>query len=119
MELKLKNENFVVGGAGSGFGKAIARGLAGEGANVLAVSRTESKMLDLQADYPDRVTIIPGDITDENIHKEILNWSSDHPLSGAVINAGGPPAGGFFEIDMDQWTKAWESVVRWKISGKV
>ena len=47
MDLQLNNKYFVVGGAGSGFGKAITEALAKEGANVLAVSRTKLKLVEL------------------------------------------------------------------------
>jgi 3-oxoacyl-[acyl-carrier protein] reductase len=116
MDLKLKDTSFIVGGAGSGFGKAIAKGLAHEGANVLAVSRTESKMLELKHNCPERIEILAGDISTDDIHEEMLSWCTGKKFYGAVINGGGPPAGGFLEMDMDQWDTAWSNVVRWKIS---
>jgi len=32
------------------------------------------------------------------------------------FNAGGPPAGGITDMNMQMWDEAWETVVRWKIS---
>ena len=48
MNLKIDNKLFIVGGAGAGFGRAISEALAVEGAQVIAVSRTEEKLIDLK-----------------------------------------------------------------------
>jgi len=116
MDLHLKGQYFLVGGAGSGFGKAVAEALASEGANVLAVSRTEEKLKSLQAASKGAIDILAADLTKEHTHELILNYFGDKKLSGAFINAGGPPAGGFDEVNMDAWEEAWKTVVRWKIS---
>ncbi|MEN0046146.1 MAG: hypothetical protein AAF806_03695 [Bacteroidota bacterium] len=39
MNLNLNNQLFLVGGATSGFGNAIAKALVGEGAKVIAIAR--------------------------------------------------------------------------------
>lgn len=116
MDLLVKDKNFVVGGAGAGFGRAIAEALAKEGAKVMAVSRTESKLLSLKEKYPDQIEYICADITEPETHNRLLEIYQQKDLSGIVVNAGGPPAGGFFEITMDQWEEAWKSVVKWKIA---
>lgn len=116
MDLKIKGKYFVVGGAGAGFGRAISEELAKEGANILAVSRTEEKLISLKKDYPENIEYLCSDITSERTQQEILKWAEGKYLSGVLINAGGPPAGGFFEIEMDQWDQAWQTVVRWKIA---
>ena len=115
MDFRLRNEAFVVGGAGSGFGRAITEFLAQEGAKVLAVSRTGSK-LDALADlFPDNIECLAADITQDTTHGIIANWVVDNKASGIVFNAGGPPAGGFQETSIEQWDVAYHSVLRWKI----
>ncbi len=116
MDLKLKNSHFIVGGAGSGFGKAIVEALVLEGAIVLAVSRTESKLLLLKKRFPSQVEYLVGDITSDEIHQKILKWAKDNKVDGIVVNAGGPPAGGFDDIEMEQWDEAWKTIVRWKVA---
>ncbi len=116
MDLQLKDRIFVVGGAGDGFGKAITVALATEGAKVLAVSRTRSKLECLKRQFPGQIELISGDITTENVQSKIVHYVQDHGISGIVINAGGPPAGGFTGITMEQWDEAWKTVVRWKIA---
>ncbi len=116
MDLQLSNQFFLVGGAGSGFGKAVAEALAAEGAHVLAVSRTEEKLEILKASHAEKIEIIAADLTKDRTHDLILDYFKDKILSGAFINAGGPPAGGFFDAGIDAWDEAWKNVVRWKIA---
>lgn len=116
MKLELKNKLFIVGGAGAGFGRAISEALAKEGAKVLAISRTEDKLISLKQAFPDNIQYLCADITLESTQNKVIKAIENKVLSGVVVNAGGPPAGGFFEIDMDQWEAAWKSVVKWKIS---
>jgi len=116
MELNILNKLFIVGGAGAGFGRSIALALAEEGARVIAISRTEEKLRSLQSEFPEKIKIVVGDITSQEIQDEVINMLGNNELSGVLINAGGPPAGGFFDIDMDVWETAWKNVVKWKIS---
>jgi 3-oxoacyl-[acyl-carrier protein] reductase len=116
MELQLKNQFFLVGGAGSGFGRAVAEALAHEGAHVLAVSRTAEKLSSLQKTNSAKIDVIAADLTNDHTHDLILKHFKDKKLSGAFINAGGPPAGNFFDAGMDAWDEAWKNVVRWKIA---
>lgn len=116
MDFQIKGQYFVVGGAGSGFGKAIASALAAEGAKVLAVSRTETKLTELQKLFPNQIQYIAGNIMEAGVHEMILNWLEGKKLAGVLINAGGPPAGKFDEISMEQWEQGWQTVVKWKIA---
>jgi len=116
MDLQLKNQYFLVGGAASGFGKAVAEALAHEGAHVLAVSRTAEKLNHLQNTNSGNIDILAADLTKDSTHDLILDYFKEKTLSGVFINAGGPPAGGFFDTGMDAWDEAWKNVVRWKIA---
>lgn len=116
MDFQLKDKYFIIGGAGDGFGRAIAAALASEGALVLAVSRTEKKLEELKRNFPDQIEYISGDISTDEVQQKIIEKAKRHSVSGVVINAGGPPAGGYTEISMQQWDEAWQQVVRWKIN---
>ena len=116
MDLKIKDKHFIVGGAGSGFGKAITNLLVNEGAKVLAVTRTASKLQEMQKQFPENIQLLEGDITTEEIQEKMLDWTKGKKLSGALINAGGPPAGGYFDVGMKEWEEAWRVVVKWKIA---
>jgi 3-oxoacyl-[acyl-carrier protein] reductase len=115
MDLHLENSFFIVGGAGSGFGKATALALAAEKAQVLAVSRTKEKLMKLKKQYPDNIQPLAGDLTSGITLSEIASIAEGKILSGVFFNAGGPPASTFDEISMKQWDEAYHSVVRWKI----
>jgi len=116
MDFGIENKYFVVGGAGSGFGKAIAEVLAKEGAIILAVSRTERKLVSLVDSFPNNIEYLCGDIMKSDTQKRILHWSQKNKVSGVVFNASGPPAGGIRDVNMQMWDDAWETVVRWKIA---
>ena len=116
MELNIDNEIFVVGGAGAGFGRAIAEELAVNGAIVLAVSRTKDKLISLRENHPQKIDYLVGDITLDATHDEIVKWIGTRKLSGLVFNGGGPPAGQIEEVNMDMWDEAWRNIVRWKIN---
>jgi len=62
MDLQLKDKLFIVTGASSGFGKAIATLLAEEDAKVIAVARGIDKLETLQKEHPG-IEIISLDIT--------------------------------------------------------
>ncbi len=116
MDFKIDHKLFLVCGAGSGFGRAVALRLAAEGANVMAVSRSEEKLISLKKNFPGKISFIAGDLFDVEFHDKIIEATGGENISGALINAGGPPAGGFFDFSLSDWDNAWNSVVRWKIS---
>lgn len=116
MNFQIDNKYFIVGGAGSGFGRAITIALAEEGANILAISRTEEKLVALTKKFPDNIEYISGDIMTSEIQDQIISRTKNKLISGVVFNAGGPPAGGIGDVNMQMWDDAWETVVRWKIA---
>lgn len=115
MDLHLKNDLFVVTGATSGFGRAIALGLIREGAHLIINARGEEKLVEMKAQYPDKVEVIAGDITTDATLSEITRTLGSRKLSGVVINAGGPPAKSFVSTAIDDWDDAYESILRWKV----
>ncbi len=115
MNLQLKDKLFLVGGATSGFGKAITELLVAEQANVIAVARTKKKLVTLQNSSP-HIEIICGDISEESTLNIILETLGSRILTGAVINSGGPPAMPVMETKLSDWDEAYKTVVRWKIA---
>ncbi|NOR88070.1 MAG: SDR family NAD(P)-dependent oxidoreductase, partial [Bacteroidales bacterium] len=63
MDLNIKDKYFLVTGAGSGFGRAIAEALIAEGAFVIANSRTKEKLESLKEIAPNQVEYLAADIT--------------------------------------------------------
>lgn len=115
MDLKIQDHRFLICGASSGFGRAIAERLLQENASIIAVARREEKLKELEKGKEDQVTVIQGDLTDDETHNNIEASIGNHALHGAVINAGGPPALTPLETAIYDWDKAYESVMRWKI----
>lgn len=115
MDLKIEDQRFLVCGASSGFGRAIAEQLLEEGASVIAVARREQKLNELTEQYGEAAITVAGDLTVEETHNEIESAIGNSTLHGAVINSGGPPALTPMETALYDWDKAYESVMRWKI----
>jgi 3-oxoacyl-[acyl-carrier protein] reductase len=115
MNLNLDDKLFLVGGATSGFGRAITEQLITENAKVIAVARTKTKLEELQY-LSSRIEIISGDISEESTLAEIQSTIGPRILTGAVINSGGPPAMPVLDTKLSDWDEAYKAVVRWKIA---
>jgi len=115
MDLNLKGALFVVTGSTSGFGKAIAEQLINEGAHVIINARGEEKLEALHQKYPDKTTILAGDITTDAVISDLIRKVHGKKLHGIVINAGGPPAKSFINTEITDWDNAYEKLLRWKV----
>lgn len=116
MNLNIQAQRFLVGGATSGFGKAIAEALIAEGAHVIAVARGEEKLKALQATAPEQVECVVGDIAAAETLQQLKTVIGNGPLHGMVINAGGPPAKTVLETTLEDWDAAYHSLLRWKVA---
>ncbi|MCP5096553.1 MAG: SDR family oxidoreductase [Chloroflexi bacterium] len=114
MDLGLKDKVIMVAAASKGLGYGIAEAIAQEGANVCIGSRTES---DIEAAanrlQTETGSNVLGIVLDATKAKSIQNWVDQTiahfgGIDGLVVNAGGPPAGGFDDFDDAQWQSAFE-----------
>ena len=117
MDLGLKDKTAIVAASSKGLGKAVALGLAAEGANVTVCARqpevlgatakeirdaTGSQVLAVQADLREA-----GDI--RNVVRQTLDrFGTVHVL---VTNSGGPPPGFFDDFGDEQWYEAVDSTL--------
>ena len=115
MDINVHRQLFIVGGATSGFGEAIAKALLSEGAEVIAIARGKDRLAELENKFKDQVTIVCTDVTQPGSGEEIMQATRGRQVHGALINAGGPPAMGALEASLDDWDTAYKTVVRWKI----
>jgi len=115
MDLRLNDKLFVVSGASSGLGHAVALQLLEEGAKIIAIARTIGSLEELIAKYPEEIEIISGDVQNDETHQLILKAVNGKTLDGIFVNAGGPPAKRIAETNIDDWDKGYELVIRWKI----
>jgi 3-oxoacyl-[acyl-carrier protein] reductase len=116
MDLQIKGQYFVIGGAGKGFGRATAIRLLEEGAHILGIARSSEGLTTLKEAFPGQVTALSIDLTDIPSHEKIVHWAQQHTLSGIFINAGGPPATSFLDTPIQQWDEGYTILLRWKIS---
>lgn len=115
MDLQIKNQLFIVGGATSGFGKAIAAALLQEGAQVIVVARGADKLKSIYGDQP-TATIVEGDITQTSTIDLLKAVVGERSLHGMVVNAGGPPAKMVLETTLEDWDDAYQKILRWKVA---
>lgn len=116
MDLLIQNQLFIVGGATSGFGKAIAAALLKEGASIIAVARSNEQLQALKAQAPSRIEIIAADITRPETADTIMETVGTRQLHGILVNAGGPPAKTAMETTLEDWDNAYKNILRWKIA---
>jgi NAD(P)-dependent dehydrogenase (short-subunit alcohol dehydrogenase family) len=96
MDLRLKGRTAVVTGASKGIGKAIARGLADEGVNLVLLARTASVLdtaaAEIEAATKVRVIGLPTDIRDDAAVAVAVQRAHDEfgSIQILVNNAGGP-----------------------------
>lgn len=115
MTFGLDNQTFIVTGASSGLGRAVALQLASQGARILAVARRKDLLEELHLEYPDNVEILPGDVLDDRLLDEIIRYAESQAVHGVFVNAGGPPAKSIEETAILDWDQAYRLIIRWKI----
>lgn len=115
MDLKLTDQRFIVCGASSGFGEAVARQLLTEGAEVVLVARRGDMLREKFEHFNSQIDIIQGSLIFEDTIDQIEKAAKSGELHGALFNAGGPPTGTPLQTDMKDWDSAWQLVMRWKI----
>jgi 3-oxoacyl-[acyl-carrier protein] reductase len=115
MDLNLKEKTFIVCGATSGFGQAIAKQLINEGAKIVAIARNEEKLREFAEAYGKQVEILIGDITQSQTIVQLKKITEGREISGILVNASGPPAKSFKETTLADWDEAYRQLVRWKV----
>lgn len=112
MDLGLQGRVALVCGASSGLGKAVAMGLAKEGARLAICSRTEEKLTkaaeEIRRETGAEVLAVRADVSVPDEVKELVRKTVAHfnRLDILITNAGGPPFGHFLDLPEDVWEKA-------------
>ena len=114
MDLKIKEKVFMVAGASSGLGYAIASQLAAEGASVSIASRTARDIAKAASTISSETSAeVRGYVFDARDNASIDRWVADTlndfgRIDGILVNAGGPTPGMFEELDDNAWQSAFE-----------
>jgi len=105
--LKLNGKIALVTGGGSGIGKAMAKAILAEGAKVIIIGRTESKLLQAQSELGPEIEIMVCDITVEsqvtNVYETIM--SKYGKLDILINNAGTSFKEKAYELSFESWKK--------------
>ncbi|MHB1004820.1 MAG: SDR family oxidoreductase [Chloroflexota bacterium] len=122
MDLGLRDKGAIVAAASKGMGKAIALGLAREGAKVAICSRDqagiEAAAREIRAATNAEVLAVKADVNDAEDIARLVDAAALRfgRLDILVNNAGGPPPGQFDDFTDEDWLKAFNlsllSVVR-------
>lgn len=113
MELGLDGRVALVMGASRGIGRGIAAALAREGARVVLSSRSEERLADAVQEIGRCVVAIPSDASDPDRLAALPGEVEDAigPVDILVLNTGGPPAGGALDHNLEEWERAYRSLV--------
>jgi len=115
MDLKISNQNFIVTGVTSGFGRAVAELLMKEGAIVYGVARRKELLSEIKYKYDSQFEYIVADVTEPKAVNTIIDMIGVTEINGVFVNAGGPPAKSFLETNIDDWDSAYQKLLRWKV----
>ncbi|HYL78244.1 MAG TPA: SDR family oxidoreductase [Bryobacteraceae bacterium] len=108
MELGLKDRVALVAASSKGLGKAVALGLAAEGAKLALCARGEEELRRTAAEIGTEVLAETVDVTNESqVHSFVENVLRKFGrIDICVTNAGGPPAKKFADTTIDDWRSA-------------
>ncbi len=112
MDLGLRRRTAIVAAASQGLGKAVALGLAREGARVAICARTQATLeaaaAEIRSETGAEVLARPVDVTS---HDQVRAFVAETAarfggVDICVANAGGPPARAFTETTPEDWRSA-------------
>ena len=114
MDLHLTGKVALVVASSKGLGRAIAASLAIEGCDVMLTSRNAEQLEIARrlvlAEATGRVESCPCDITRADEIEALVAVTRERlgPVDILINNAGGPPGGGFDQVDDAAWQTAFE-----------
>ena len=113
VELGLENKSFVVGGASSGLGRAVAEQLVAEGARVLLVARNDDAIQEVARELGDQAEQCTADVSQLSGVDKVATVAVDRfgTLDGVLVNAGGPPFGSALGLTDEQWLAAFRLLI--------
>jgi 3-oxoacyl-[acyl-carrier protein] reductase len=121
MDFGLKGKTALVTAASRGFGRAVAMELATEGARVALCARNSDDLAKTAEDVREAGQMVWGgmagtvlaktvDVTDDKAVRDFVALTEKElgPVDLMLVNAGGPPAGNFDDMNLDAWRAAYE-----------
>ncbi|MFC6835289.1 SDR family oxidoreductase [Halomarina ordinaria] len=117
MDLEIEGNTALVTASSSGLGKASAKALAREGANVVVNGRSEESLAEAVEEIERVATgeVVPvrADLTDPDDVEALVAATVEAfgGLDHLVTSAGGPPSGPFLDTDDEDWYAAYDLLV--------
>lgn len=117
MELGLRGKVALVTASSKGIGRAVALGLAGEGARVSICARGESALEEtaqwIRRQTGAEVLTTTADISVAAGVERVVEATLSHfgQVDILVCNVGGPPPGTFFDFDDTAWERAFQQIL--------
>ncbi|MCD2203425.1 SDR family oxidoreductase [Halobacterium sp. KA-6] len=117
MDLEIDGNAALVTASSSGLGKASAKALAREGANVVINGRDEERLErareEIESVATGEVVAQPGDLTDADDVETLVETTVEEfgTIDHLVTSAGGPPSGEFLDTDDEDWRETYELLV--------
>jgi 3-oxoacyl-[acyl-carrier protein] reductase len=113
MDLGLQGRVALVMGASRGLGRAIAAALAHEGARVALASRSHEGIEAAAAEIDGETAPFVADAADLERLADLPGEVEAKlgPIEILVTNTGGPPLGGALDHELEEWERAYRSLV--------
>lgn len=114
MDMGLRGRVAAVAAASSGLGRAVAQGLAEEGAHVALCSRNEARVRaaaeEIESATGVETLAVVADVSREADARRFVREAAERwgRLDVLVTNSGGPPPGLFEELGDEKWQAAFE-----------
>lgn len=112
MDLGLKNKVALVAASSRGLGRAVAEELAAEGASLVLCARDAIVLQQTRDAIAEEtganVLAVATDLTDLEQIKQLVELaiSKFGQIDILITNSGGPPAGRFEQLTLEQWNQA-------------
>ncbi|MFX1532941.1 MAG: SDR family oxidoreductase [Promethearchaeota archaeon] len=112
MDLGLANKIALVAASSKGLGKAVALGLAREGANTIICARNSDTLAatahEIQQVTGQEVLAVPTDLTDYSQVQNLVSKAIETfgKVDILITNNGGPPSGTFLDFSVEDWKHA-------------
>ncbi len=118
MDFGIRGKTALVTGASSGIGEAVALALAAEGVRLAVAARRMEKLEDVvrraRAAGADDAAAFALDLTDADaiarVQEDVRESFGDVDI--LILNGGGPKAGAFSQIELDDWDTAYRLTLR-------
>ena len=113
MDLQIAGRTALVLGASTGIGRGIAEALAREGARVAIASRSLERLEQAAGEIEGEVVAFAADTGELDRLAQLPVRVAERlgPVEILVTNTGGPPMGRALDADLDEWRRAYESLV--------